>query len=114
MNSDIMNFKEKEETFKIKLNPYVILNLKKLNEAWGILYFTDEMGNIMNIPLDFYVFLSNYATNTQTPINNVSKRQYYELAWMSDYVIFYKKEMVLHLKSQRLWELNSPKEITIS
>ena len=106
-----MNFDE-DETFTIKLNEYVILNLKKENNAWGTIYFTDGKGNIMNIPLEFYIFICN-AVNHRFPLRPNNIKQTFDLSWMTNYAIYYKTENILNLKSQRVWELTSPKEIKI-
>jgi hypothetical protein len=111
MNITFMNFDE-DETFKIKLNEYVILNLKKENNAWGVIYFTDEMGNTMNIPLDFYVCICN-TINHKSQLRPNYIKQCFELSWMTNYTIFYKMENILNLKNQRVWEVTSPKDISI-
>ena len=79
-----MNFQEEKEVFRIKLNRFLIMNLEKQNDTWGILYFTNDLDAKMTVPSDFHVFFFFFITNAKIQIKHDSQSQYFFLSWHTD------------------------------
>ena len=91
----------KHDEYTHTINSSGKLWIKRMSHAVAVLYFTDEMNNKTNMPLDIVVYTFDYQTNKYVILN--ATRQEYALCWTDDYVVKLNKNVLINIKSQRQW-----------
>lgn len=84
------------------INSNTNLCIKRINHSVAILYFTDEMSNIINIPDGVVVYTFDYQ-NTQNRVILKSIDKLYSLCWTDDYIVELNKNVLINIKNQRKW-----------
>ena len=57
MYKSIFDFNNEEKQFFLEyINDEILLNIGRLNITTAILYFTDEMGDLINIPSNIIIY----------------------------------------------------------
>ncbi len=97
------NINDNEYTYNV--NSTINLHIRKINNSVAILYFTDEIGNKINIPDGLIVYTYDYQTNKKIIQNHI--HQYYPLCWTDDYVIELNEIVLINIRNQRKWNITS-------
>lgn len=92
--------------YKYNINPNTILHINQINNSVAVLYFTDEMNNIINIPSSIVVYTYDYQ-NKNNKVVHTAIRQEYPLCWTDDYIVELNKNVLLKIKNQRKWNIIS-------
>ena len=94
------DFTKEFNEFTMNVGSNMILHIvKQTYHSVAVMYFTDEMSKKINIPDGIVVYENQ---EIQEP-----HRQEYHLYWTDNYTIEYKNTEILHLVSQRKWNIIS-------
>lgn len=88
------------------INENILLRIKQLSNSIAVLYFTDEIGNKINIPTGLVVYTYDFQ-NTEKKIIKQLFIQDYTLCWTNNYIIELHGNIVIDIKSQRCWNIVS-------
>ena len=96
------DFKMPDSEYIYNINSNIILHIKQVNYSVAILYFTDELGNKINIPDDILVY--TYDNSKEVLLKPI--KQQYALCWTDDYIIKVNDKLI-NIKNQRQWNIIS-------
>ena len=101
------DFTKTNNEYIYNINSNIILHINRMNHSVAILYFTDEMGNKINIPNGIVVYTYDYQNKNKKISLKSSIKKEYLLCWTDDYTIELNKNIVLNIKNQRNWNITS-------
>jgi hypothetical protein len=100
------DFKLTTSKYVYNMNSSTKLIIKQVNYATAILYFTDNINNIINIPNGIVIHEYDYQNNSKKvilkPYNNL-----YALCWSDNYIVELDKNIIINIKNQRRWNIQS-------
>ena len=99
------DFAMKESEYVYDISSNIKLCIKRINHSVAILYFTDEMSNMINIPDGIVVYTFDYQ-NTQKRVSIKPTNKTYALCWTDDYTIQLNNNVLINITNQRKWVIS--------
>lgn len=90
-----------ENDYIYDINSNTKLYIKPVNKTVSILYFTDELNNIINIPSGIIVYKYNYPNTKIREIYSPMDDKSYQLYSTDNYTIELDGNLVLNIKWNR-------------
>jgi hypothetical protein len=81
----------------------IILHIKRKNKHYAILYFTNQLNEIIAIPSEFNVYKKN--NNNHQLIYPKETNDYYILYSTKNYDIGYKGSTLFNIRNERTWTI---------
>ena len=108
MDKSIFDFNNEEKQFFLEyINDEILLNIGRLNITTAILYFTDEMDDLINIPSNIIIYeYENQKKHNKTILPKMTNTQTFLLWWNKNYIIEY-NNIIYSIKSNRTWDIIS-------
>lgn len=98
------DFTKTDNEYIYDMGSNIILHIKRINHSVAALYFTDEVGDKINIPDGIVVYTYDYQSPNKKIIQKAHKQDY-PLCWTDNYTIEYNKIIILSLNNQRKWDI---------
>jgi hypothetical protein len=99
------DFAMTESEYVCDISSNIKLCIKRINHSVAILYFTDEMSNMINIPDGIIVYTFVYQ-NTQKRVSIKPANKTYALCWTDDYTVELNNNVLINIKNQRKWVIS--------
>ena len=108
MDKSIFDFNNEEKQFFLEyIHDEILLNIGRLNITTAILYFTDEMSDLINIPSNIIIYeYENQKKHNKTILTKMANTQTFLLWWNKNYIIEY-NDTILNIKSNKTWDIIS-------
>ena len=100
-------FQNKIQYFNYPIDANIILHINRVSDSIACLFFTDELGNNINIPSNINLFSYDIDNNKKRILISSIENLHYVLCWTEDYVIDLNGKNILNMKCQRVWNIIS-------
>jgi hypothetical protein len=108
MNVTLFDFNnEEKQLFLEYINEDILLNIGRLNVYSAILYFTNDMFNLINIPSNLVIYeYENEKKYNKKKVLKMANTQTFLLHCNNNYIIEY-NEITFNIKSNITWDISS-------
>jgi hypothetical protein len=101
----VFPFSKIKNEYIYSIFPNIILHIKTITHSFTILYFTDELNNIIDVPNDILVYSYIRGNKNKKYIEYPTEKNTYVLSSTDNYDIKYNGYNVLHIKSKISWDI---------
>ena len=100
----------KKENIVLNIDENIVLHLEQIANSSCVLYFTtatmeSEPLEIIQ-PKDIVVYDTVY-NDRHLMSHAIPSRKFYYLSWAENYLVKYKSELILHMHTPRVWEIDT-------